>query len=77
MTWTAALENVYKLCLLDTNAISDIVKRPEIEGRGFILTFPPSIYAPCLTVYSLIELRRVEALLRDSSNFFNAIRFFF
>jgi hypothetical protein len=58
MPWTAVSGNAYKICLLDTNAISEIVKRPAVEGRGFIERFPPGTYAPCFTAYTLVELRR-------------------
>lgn len=58
MPWTAISGNEYQLCLLDTNAISEIVKNRSVEGAGFIRNFPPSSHAPCITVYNIIELRR-------------------
>ena len=61
----------YKLCLLDTNALSEIVKHPNNEGRGFIERFPPSEFVPCLTVYNLIELRRQSDVLRKFIKFFD------
>jgi hypothetical protein len=60
----------YKLCLLDTNALSEIVKRPTNEGRGFVERFPPSEFVPCFTVYNLFELRRQPDVFRKFVKFF-------
>lgn len=70
MTWTAKSGNTYKLCLLDTNVLSEIVKRPNIEGKGFIERFGPSAFAPCFSVYNLIELRRKQELFQAFVEFF-------
>jgi len=61
----------YKLCLLDTNALSEIVKRPSNEGRGFIKRFPPSEFIPCFTIYNLFELRRRLDVFRKFVKFFS------
>ncbi len=58
MPWTAASGKTYKLCLLDTNALSEIVKRPSRDGRHFVERFGPEQHVPCFTVYSLLEVRR-------------------
>jgi hypothetical protein len=71
MPWEAASGNIYKLCLLDTNALSEIVKNPTKEGRGFKKNFGPGSYAPCLTVYNLIELRRKEKIFEAFLDFFS------
>ncbi len=60
----------YKLCLLDTNALSEIVKRPTNEGRGYIERFFLSEYVPCFTVYNLIEIRRHPDVYRKFLAFF-------
>ncbi|MDL1875177.1 hypothetical protein FBQ85_08405 [Cytophagia bacterium CHB2] len=60
----------YELCLLDTNALSEIVKRPANEGRGYIERFPPDKYIPCFTAYNLIELRRRPNVFQKFINFF-------
>ena len=39
MPWTAASGTTYRLCLLDTNAISEIVKYPKVEGDVFLKKF--------------------------------------
>ena len=62
--------STYKLCLLDTNALSEIVKRPSNEGRGFVERFPPSEFVPCFTVYNLFELRRQPDVFRKFIKFF-------
>jgi hypothetical protein len=71
MPWTAASANSYRLCLLDTNALSEIVKRPAVESRGFMERFPPEDYAPCFTVYSVIELRRSPVVYQKFLEFFS------
>jgi hypothetical protein len=49
----------YRLCLLDTNAISELSKQPLLLGK--FLTWCQSEepnYVPCFSVFSLVELRR-------------------
>lgn len=70
MSITLPNGSIYKLCLLDTNALSEIVKRPNNEGRGFIERFPPSEFVPCFTVYNLFELRRQSEVFRKFIKFF-------
>ena len=60
----------YKLCLLDTNALSELVKYPTNEGRGYIERFPPSEFVPCFTPYNLFELRRDSAVFAKFLDFF-------
>lgn len=71
MPWKAPSGNVYRLCLLDTNALSEIVKNPQKEGRGFVETFNPESYVPCFTVYNLIELRRKLEVYKAFLKFFS------
>ena len=71
MPWTAPSGNTYKFCLLDTNALSEIVKHLEREGRGFMEEFPPSNWVPCWTVYNLIELRRAADVYEQWLTFFS------
>src|SRR5205814_3160778 len=49
----------YKLCLLDTNAVSEMVKQPVVLGRflAWSLTSPP-FFLPCFSPFTLLELRR-------------------
>ena len=51
-------EHVYKLILLDTNALREIVTNTKFAGKGFLETFFSSstLYAPCFSIYNVIEL---------------------
>ncbi len=71
MPWKAKSGKEYKLCLLDTNAISEILKNPKVEGRGYIEKFPPSTHVPCFTIYNFIELRRNQRVYQKFLNFFS------
>jgi hypothetical protein len=56
--------NEYPLCLLDTMAVSEMVKRPKGAFQHFLEwahegTQP---FVPCFTVYTLMELRRKPEL---------------
>lgn len=63
--------STYKLCLLDTNALSEIVKYPKNEGRGFVESFSPKEFVPCFTAYNLIELRRQSDVYNKFIEFFS------
>jgi hypothetical protein len=56
--------NEYPLCLLDTMALSEMVKRPRGAFRHFLewAHEGEKPFVPCFTVYTLIELRRKSAL---------------
>lgn len=62
--------SLYKLVLLDTNALSEIVKNPDNEGEGFKKRFPPGEFVPCFTAYNLIELRRKPEVYAKYIKFF-------
>ena len=66
----------YKLCLLDTNIISEMVKNKNDEFLGFLQKYPISTYVICLTIYSLIELRRNQAVFEKFVEIFSVIPFF-
>lgn len=70
MPWTAESGKSYKLCLLDTNILSEMVKNPDKEGAGFIKIFGPFDHAPCFTVYNLFELRRKPNLFKKFVSLF-------
>ena len=71
MTWKSESGKDYKLCLIDTNIISEVVKNPEVEGKGFIKLFPPNCYAPCISFFSLLELKRRKDLFQKFISFFS------
>ncbi len=51
-------DHQYKLCLVDTNVVSEMVKRPyDLPGR-FYEAFPPSTFIPCFSLFTILELRR-------------------
>ena len=74
MTWITPTGRSYKLCLLDTNIISEIVKNPSVEGKGFLTRF--GSFVPCISVYSLIELRRNQLVYSSFISMFSVIPFF-
>jgi hypothetical protein len=57
----------YPLCLLDTMAVSEMVKRPHDALRRFYEwaheAEPP--FVPCFTIYTLMELRRSPILFNQ------------
>jgi hypothetical protein len=61
------LDTNYPLCLLDTLAVSEMVKRPAGALRNFYEWSHRSepTFLPCFTVYTLIELRRQPALFEQ------------
>jgi hypothetical protein len=56
----------YRLCLLDTNAVSEMVKRPEALRRflTWSLSVPP-FFIPCFSPFTLLELRRNVEVYRQ------------
>jgi hypothetical protein len=65
----------YPLCLLDTLAVSEMVKRPEGAYRNFLDWSHRSDpqFVPCFTVYTLIELRRRPELFDGFIEFFQPL----
>lgn len=70
--WVAHSGRAYFRCLLDTNAVSEILKRPEDEGRGFIRLYGPDSCVPCFTVHTAGELYRNKPVFRLFLDFFSA-----
>lgn len=52
----------YKLCLLDTNAISEILKNRQNERVNFFERFVAKNHIPCVTIWSILELRKSHDL---------------
>ena len=61
----------YDLCLLDTNIISELLNNYQYELKTFLEDFGPSNYAPCFTIYNIIELHRREDLYKKFLKFFS------
>jgi hypothetical protein len=54
----------YPLCLLDTMAVSDLVKRPDEALPNYYawaMGVDPG-FIPCFSIYTLMELRRSPEL---------------
>lgn len=50
--------NSYRLCLLDTNAVSEMVKNPDREFSTFLECLLPRGHTPCFSLFSILELRQ-------------------
>ena len=50
----------YKLCLIDTNAASEMVKRPDPIMRHFFEAIKPNEYIPCFSIFTILELREKD-----------------
>lgn len=61
------------LCLLDTNAVSQMVKHPDRELRHYFewASNQTSSFLPAFSVFNLVELRRRPALYQEFLEVFN------
>jgi hypothetical protein len=62
---------IYKLCLLDTNAISEMVKHPSREFRHFIDLTISRKFLPCFSVFCVLELRQRQDLYEKFLDLFS------
>ncbi len=74
--WTAQSGHAYRLCLLDTNVLSDCLKNAGGEGRRFLQRYVAQAHAPCFTFHTLIELRRRPDLFDAFLRMFSLIPWF-
>lgn len=68
--------NNYKLILLDTNAIREIVTNTNMSGKGFLERFFVHLteaYAPCFSIYNVIELMPYQDIYEKFLEFFSTI----
>lgn len=68
--------NNYKLILLDTNAIREIVTNTNMSGKGFLERFfahSSDAYAPCFSIYNVIELMPYQDIYEKFLEFFSTI----
>ena len=64
--------NTYGVCLLDTNALSEFVRRPTQDFRHFLDWEPGGLtLIPSFSLFSVIELRRRPSLYREFLTLFN------
>ena len=68
----------YSLCLLDTNAVSEIVKWPAREGAAFFQNIaygsaggPPTL--PCISPFTILELRDSPTVLDRYADVFGVL----
>ena len=55
-------QNTYKLILLDTNVLREIVRNTNLAGKGFLQKFfsGKDKYAPCFSIYNALEHEQYE-----------------
>ena len=63
----------YNLCLLDTNAVSEIVKNRNEEFKKYLDKLFPEKYIPCFSVFTIAELQQRQDLF---SKFMDLFTFF-
>ena len=68
-------KNEYKLILLDTNALREIVTNENFSGKGFLSKFfaKQPLYAPCFSIYNAIELMPYKDIYEKFLDFFSII----
>ena len=68
-------QNTYKLILLDTNALREIVTNTNLSGKGFLQNFftGESSYAPCFSIYNVIELMPYKDIYEKFLEYFSII----
>ena len=67
--------NIYKLIFLDTNALREIVTDTNAAGKGFLQNFfiDTTGYAPCFSIYNVIELVPYGDIFDQFIEFFSVI----
>ncbi len=66
----------YKLCLLDSCIISEILKNRKEEGKNFVQLFLQNHYVPCISIWSILELRKSRNLFNQFLDFLSIFPFF-
>ena len=65
--------NTYRLCLIDTNVVSEMLKHPQREFANFITKYIPDKCIPCFSIWTILELRESRELLPAFLEYFSAI----
>jgi hypothetical protein len=65
--------NQYKLCLIDTNAISEMVKYPDPILRHFFEIMNPNEYIPCFSLFTILELRKRDDVYKAFLEIFSLL----
>jgi len=66
----------YKLVLLDTNVVSEILKNPKTTGKDFLQFSLTDSIVPCISIWTILEIRRKQALYEVFLEFFSVFPFF-
>lgn len=65
----------YNFCLIDTCVISELLKNPKRERENFINIFLGSHYIPCISLWSILEIRQKNDLFTKFLDFFSLFPF--
>jgi hypothetical protein len=65
--------NTYRLCLIDTNVVSEMLKRPQREFANFFTKYMTDGCIPCFSIWTLLELRESRDLLPTFLEYFSVI----
>ncbi len=65
--------NEYKLCLIDTNVVSEIIKHPDTIGQRYFEKMNPGKYIPCFSLFTILELRQTEKVYNSFLEIFSII----
>ncbi len=76
MPWSAPDGKEYKLCLLDTNIISEISKNKLGERKKFVKKLLENSWMVCITSGSLFELRKNQSVYKQFLEVFSVLPFF-
>ncbi|HSJ85825.1 MAG TPA: hypothetical protein VK909_01360, partial [Anaerolineales bacterium] len=61
----------YKLCLLDTNAVSEMIKNRNSEFQKFLNNLFREGFVPSFSLFSIIELRQRQDLFSEFLDIFS------
>lgn len=67
----------YKACLFDTNIISNAVKNKNGELSQFVNLLIARDFVPCVSVFTILEIRRQDALYKKFLETFSSMPFIF
>lgn len=63
----------YRLCLIDTNVVSEMLKRPQREFSNFLTKYITDHCIPCFSIWTILELRESRALFTPFLKYFSVI----
>jgi len=63
----------YRLCLIDTNIVSEMLKRPQQEFANFLTKYVGAQCIPCFSIWTLLELRESRNLFPPFLEYFSVI----